>query len=53
VASGWDGEARAEVEEILRLNPKFPLDYIAKTWPVKVQAEKEIFINTLRKAGME
>lgn len=53
VASGRDEEARAEVEEILRLNPKFSLDYIAKTWPIKKQAEKELFINTLRKAGMK
>jgi len=52
VASGRDEEARAEVEEIYR-HPKFSLDYIAKTWPIKKQAEKELFINTLRKAGMK
>ena len=52
VASGRDEEARAEVAEILRLNPKFSLDYVAKIWPFKKQAEKELFINTLRKAGM-
>ena len=53
VALGRDEEARGEVEEIYKLNPKFSLDYITKTYPIKKQAEMELFINTLRKAGMK
>jgi len=48
-----DEEARAEAEEILRLNPKFSLESYAKTIPHKNQAQIDRYINALRKAGLK
>jgi len=51
---GRDNEARAEAEEILRINPKFSLDYFAKTAaPFKDQAEIDKIVNAMRKAGLK
>jgi len=51
---GREKEARAEVEEILRINPKFSLDYFAKTaTPYKDQSEVDKVVNALRKAGLK
>ncbi len=51
---GREKEARAEVEEILRINPKFSLDYFAKTsTPYKDQSEVDKIVNALRKAGLK
>ena len=52
-AVGHGKEARAEAEEVYRLNPKFSLDYIAKTFPFKKETEKKFFIDSLRKAGLK
>ena len=51
---GRDNEARAEAEEVLRINPKFSLDYFAKTSaPFKDQAEIDKIVNAMRKAGLK
>ena len=50
---GRDKEARAEAEEVLRINPKFSLDYFAKTVPLKDQSQIDKGINALRKAGLK
>jgi tetratricopeptide (TPR) repeat protein len=50
---GRDKEARAEVAEVLRINPKFSLDFYAKTSALKDQSEKDKIINALRKAGLK
>ena len=51
---GREKEARAEVEEALRINPKFSLDYFAKTLlTYKDQSENDKIINALRKAGLK
>jgi adenylate cyclase len=51
---GREKEARAEAEEILRINPKFSLDYFAKTGaPYKDQSQIDIIINAMRKAGLK
>jgi len=51
---GREKEARAEVEEILRINPKFSLDYFEKTaTPYKDQSEVDKVVNALRKAGLK
>jgi hypothetical protein len=50
---GREQEARTEVAEVLRINPKFSLDYFVKTTPQKDQAIKEKTINALRKAGFK
>jgi hypothetical protein len=51
---GRDNEARAEAEEVLRINPKFSLDYFANTSsPLKDQAEIDKVVNAMRKAGLK
>jgi len=50
---GQEEEARAAAAEVLRLEPKFSLEHFAQTLPLKNQAEKERYINNLRKAGLK
>ena len=50
---GREEEARAEVAEVLRLNPKFSVDSYAKRLPFKDQAYTEQYVNALRKAGLK
>ena len=51
---GQEKEARAEAEEVLRINPKFSLDYYAKTsLTFKDQSEIDKVVNALRKAGLK
>jgi adenylate cyclase len=50
---GREKEARAEVAEVLRINPKFSLDYFAKTLPYKDQKVINNLIDALRKAGLK
>jgi adenylate cyclase len=50
---GRDEEARNEAEEVLRLNPKFSLERLAKTLPFKNQAQLDRYIDALRKAGLK
>jgi adenylate cyclase len=45
-------EARAEVAEVLRINPNFSLEYLAKTSAQKDRAILDNIINSLRKAGL-
>ncbi len=46
-------EARAEADEVLRINPKFSLDYFAKILPYKDQSKIDKYIDALRKAGLK
>jgi hypothetical protein len=46
-------EARAEAEEVMRINPKFSLDNLAKVVPSKDQSQTDKYINALRKAGLK
>ncbi|MGZ3495021.1 MAG: adenylate/guanylate cyclase domain-containing protein [Syntrophales bacterium] len=51
---GRDKEARAEAEEVLRINPKFSLIRFAKTaLSYKDQSENDKVINAMRKAGLK
>ena len=50
---GREEEARAEAEEVLRIDPKFSLEYYANTLPYKSQADTELIIDALRKAGLK
>jgi adenylate cyclase len=45
-------EARKAVEEVLRINPGFSLEYFANTLPFKNQKKLDKYINALRKAGL-
>ena len=49
---GHEEEARAAVAEVLRINPKFSLDFLAKTTLVRDQSVVEKSIEALRKAGL-
>jgi adenylate cyclase len=46
-------EARTEVAEALRINPKISLDSLAKTIPYNEQSYRDKYINALRKAGLK
>jgi len=46
-------EARAEAAEIMRIYPKFSLEYYARTNPLKDEAELERQIGDLREAGLK
>ena len=51
---GREKEARAEAEEVLRINPKFSLEYFARTVLVyKDQSVTDRIVNTWRKAGLK
>ena len=50
---GLEKEARAEVAEVLRINPKFSLDYFAKSLPFKDRKVTNNLIDALRKAGLK
>jgi adenylate cyclase len=47
-----DEEAKAEATEVLRIHPKFSLDYYAKVNPLKCQSVLDDRIACLRKAGL-
>ena len=53
IMMGREKEARAEAAEVLRINPKFSVDYWAKTLPYKDQSEKDKIVDALRKAGLK
>jgi adenylate cyclase len=46
-------EARAEAAEILRIDPKFSVDYLANVLAYKDQSEIDRVVNALRKAGLK
>jgi hypothetical protein len=46
-------EARAAAAELLRLDPEFSVDRIAKRLPFKDKAYTERYVNALRKAGLK
>ena len=50
---GRPQEAKAEAAEVLRIHPKFSLDYYAKVNPLKCQSVLENSIACLRKAGLK
>jgi len=51
--SGRDEDARAEVDKVLTINPRFSLESFAKFLPLKNQARLERLIEALRKAGLK
>jgi TolB-like protein/Flp pilus assembly protein TadD len=50
--AGREEEARSAAEEVLRINPKFSLEYQAKMIPFKNKRHLERHLNALRKAGL-
>jgi tetratricopeptide (TPR) repeat protein len=53
VELGRDEEAHAEVQKVLRLHPKFSLDYFAKTLTFKDQSFVNRRLDLMRKAGLK
>jgi adenylate cyclase len=51
--SGRDEEARATAQEVLRINPKFSLKRLSKSLAYKNRADKDRFVDALRKAGLK
>ena len=51
--SGRNEDARTVAEEVLRIAPKFSVDFFSKTLTYKNQTDKETFISALRKAGLK
>jgi adenylate cyclase len=49
---GREEEARVEVKEVFRINPKFSLEFFVKTMPYKDPANTDLLLDTLRKAGL-
>jgi adenylate cyclase len=50
---GCEEEACAEATEVLRIDPKFSLEYFSKKLPYKNKTDRERLINALRKAGLK
>jgi adenylate cyclase len=50
---GHEKEARAEAEEVLRLNPKFSLGAYGRMTPYKDQVQIDRLVDALRKAGLK
>jgi adenylate cyclase len=50
---GRDKEARAAAAEVLRIDPKFSLEYYTKTSLYKNQADLDHIVEALRKAGLK
>jgi hypothetical protein len=46
-------EARNSAAEVLRIDPKFSLEYHAKILPFKNKTDTEFYVGALRKAGFE
>ena len=53
ISAGLEEEARAAAADVLRINPKFSLDYKAKTLPYKDQSVTDRYAAALRKAGLK
>ncbi len=51
--SGREKEATTASADVLRIDPKFSLEYWAKNLPYKNQADLDLCIDALRKAGLE
>ena len=50
---GLEKEARAEAAEVLRINPKFSVEYLAKILAYKDQSQNDKIVDALRKAGLK
>ena len=53
VKLGRDEDAKAEAAEVLRIHPKFSLDYYERVHPLKCQSVLDDQIACLRKAGLK
>jgi hypothetical protein len=52
MALGREEEARAEAEEVLRINPEFSLEIVARLWRARDPVMRKRFMERLGKAGI-
>jgi Tfp pilus assembly protein PilF len=52
IMMGRDEEARAEAAEVLQINPKFSVEWFAKTTTLKDRSVVDKSSDALRKAGL-
>jgi adenylate cyclase len=50
---GREEKARSEASEVVRIDPKFSIEPFAETVPYKKQADLELLVRSLRKAGLK
>ena len=50
--SNDERKAHIEIQEVLRLNPKYSVENAAKAWPYRNRTDKDRFVDALRKAGL-
>jgi adenylate cyclase len=50
---GREEEARAEIAEVVKMNPQFSLEGMRQRWPYKDPADLERYLAALRKAGLK
>ena len=50
---GKNEEAHAEAAEVLKIDPEFSLEHLAKTYPFKKKADTDRYVGALRKAGLK
>jgi len=52
-ACGREEDAQLQAKELLKVQPNFTLEYFAKQLTYKNDADRELFLNGLRKAGLK
>jgi adenylate cyclase len=50
--SDREKEARGEIDEVLRINPRYSIEYFRSSTPYKIPADMEMMVNALLKAGL-
>ena len=50
---GREEDARSQAKELLKIQPNFTVGYFAKQFTIKNDADRELFLNGLRKAGLK
>jgi adenylate cyclase len=51
--AGREKDARAQGEEVLRIDPHFSLEHLSKILPFKNQVDADSYVDALRKAGLK
>ena len=51
--AGNETEAHSAAENVLRIEPRFSLEYLAEMLPFKNKSDTELVIEALRKAGLK
>jgi hypothetical protein len=51
--AGYEAEARSAAENVLRIEPKFTLQYLENILPFKNKTDTEQVIDALRNAGLK